>query len=102
MKTIPFVFNGPDVHLGRFGNIYKGIVLPANPNEARDLMRDKRFTKSQKPFEPYEFTPTEPPKGIDAVETDAQKTARLFANNQREALYENLNRCFEDNENAKD
>jgi 4-amino-4-deoxy-L-arabinose transferase-like glycosyltransferase len=75
MKTIPFVFNGPDVNLGRFGSITKGIILPADANEARDLMRDKRFTKSAKPFEPYVFTPTPAPE----KENEAAKSARLYA-----------------------
>jgi len=98
MKTIHFIFQGPDVNLGRFGNITKGTSLPLNPDEARSVMRDPRFKKSEKPFERLEFKPSEPKPG----ETATQKAEREKADNARESLYDHLNVCFDHNEAEKD
>jgi hypothetical protein len=98
MKTIHFIYNGPEVNLGRFGHITKGTSLPMNPHEASDVMRDKRFTKSDKPFTHLEPKPSVTP----STETEVMAKTRMRADAEHEALIDNLNRCFDDNEKAKD
>ena len=98
MKSIHFTYVGPDVNLGRFGAITKGTSLPLNAAEARDVMRDKRFVKSEKPFTRLEFKPTPAPEN----ETPAEVRIRISADDKRSALFDALNRCFDDNEKEQD
>lgn len=98
LKTIAFTYNGPDIHLGRFEFIVKGVTIPFNADEARDVMRDRRFTKDPKPYTKQEFVPSPAPE----LETTDQQKARLAADCKREAMISNLNRQFEVNEAEKD
>lgn len=82
-----FIYKGPDVSLGRFGNVRKGDVLEMTDHEINHIRRDP----SDKRFEPFkEGKAPEPPgiklpEGFDKMPKEEQDKIRAKLEREEQA-----------------